>query len=253
MRALAVMNQKGGVGKTTTAVNLAHGLALQGYRVLAVDLDPQGHLAAGFGVAMAEQGLDAVFRGDAEIDQVRVQARPGLDLVAPGSRLNEVEGLTDGGVARGRLLRDALGQVRGYDFVVIDCPPSSGLLGMNALLGVREFLIPVCGDYLALKGLSRLMGLLRSLENKTGRNTCQWILMSRFHARRRHAQEVHEKVRRYFPRQLLGTTVHEAVALAECPSFGKTIFEYRPGSRSADEYWALALDLSENQTSALTG
>jgi chromosome partitioning protein len=246
MRVIAVMNQKGGVGKTTTATNLCHGLALQGRRVLAIDLDPQGHLAASLGVHGAEPGLDAVLRGEIGIQDARVGVRDGLDLVPPGARLNEVDGLTEGGVGRGWLLRDALAQLEsddeGDDFVVIDCPPSSGLLGMNALLGANELLIPVSGDYLALVGLSRLMALLKRLESKMERDTRKWILVTRFHERRRHAQEVRNKIREYFPGQLLHTTIREAVALAESPSFGKTIFEYRPHSRSADEYRALAID-----------
>lgn len=248
MRVLAVMNQKGGVGKTTTACNLAHALALKGRRVLAVDLDPQAHLAASFGVHGADPGLDRVFRGEVEIADTCISVREGVDLVPPGARLNEMEGLAKEGAARGWLLRDALANVRGYDFIIVDCPPSSGLLGMNALLGAEELLIPVAGDYLSLVGLSRLMGLLKQLEHKTGRETRKWILVTRFQERRRHAREVREKIRDYFPGQLLDTAVREAVALTESPSFGKTIFEYRPHSRSAEEYQALAEDLINGWT-----
>ncbi|TVQ70906.1 MAG: ParA family protein [Chromatiaceae bacterium] len=248
MRVIAVMNQKGGVGKTTTAANLSHGLALEGRRVLAIDLDPQGHLAASFGVHGADRGLDAVLRGEAELDAVRIKARKGLDLVPPGPRLNEVDGLTEGGAARGWLLHRTLAQLDEEDFVIVDCPPSSGLLGMNALLGAEELLIPVSGDYLALLGLSKLMALLKRLETKTGRETRKWILLTRFQERRRLAHEVREKIRAYFPGQVLGTPIREAVALTESPSFGKTIFEYRPNSRSGDEYRTLALDLMNGWT-----
>jgi len=250
MRIIAVMNQKGGVGKTTTAVNLGHGLALQGKRVLAVDLDPQGHMSTSLRAPQSRINLDAVLHGDAQISEATMSVRQGLDLVAPGARLNEVDGLNSGGAARGWLLREVLRQVSGYDFVIIDCPPSSGLLGMNALLATEELLIPVSGDYLALAGLSRLMSILKTLEAKTERTTLKSILLTRFHKRRRHAQEVHKKIRDYFPGQLLQTCISEAVALAESPSFGKTIFEYKPGSGSAEEYRALTMDIINQQVPA---
>lgn len=238
-RIIAVMNQKGGVGKTTTATNLCHGLALQGQRVIAVDLDPQGHLSASLGHHATDPGLDQLMDGSAQVDEVMRPVREHLVLVPPGSRLNEVEGLSEGGTSRGRLLRDALARLPERDFVIIDCPPSSGLLGMNALLATNELLIPVTGDYLSLSGLSRLMRILQQLEGKTGRHLPARMVMTRFNARRRHAREVQEKIRQYFPQQLVSTTIREAAALAESPSFGKSIFEYRPGSISAREYQAL--------------
>ncbi|MDP2142447.1 MAG: ParA family protein [Gammaproteobacteria bacterium] len=250
MRTIAVMNQKGGVGKTTTAVNLSHGLALKGWRVLAVDLDPQGHMSTSLGAAPTAINLDTVLRGEAGIHSAAVEVRKGLDLVSPGARLNEVDGLSSGGAARGWLLRDALREVSGYDYLIIDCPPSSGLLGMNAILATKELLIPVSGDYLALAGLSRLMGIIKTLETRTARTTHNWILLTRFQKRRRHAREVERKIHSYFPQQLLRTRISEAVALTESPSFGKTIFEYKPNSASAAEYRDLTMDIINRQESA---
>lgn len=247
-RTIAVMNQKGGVGKTTTAANLCHGLALRGRHVIAVDLDPQGHLSASFGHHDPDPGLDRLMDGNALPDEVLHTVRESLDLVPPGARLNEVDGLKEGGAARGRLLRNALSLLPERDFVIIDCPPSSGLLGMNALLAADELLIPVTGDYLSLSGLSRLMRILRQLEEKTGRPLPARMVMTRFNARRRHAREVREKIQQYFPRQLSGNTIREAAALAECPSFGKSIFEYRPTSISAQEYEALTREYLSRET-----
>jgi chromosome partitioning protein len=238
-RIIAVMNQKGGVGKTTTATNLCHGLALQGQHVTAVDLDPQGHLSASFGHHDPDPGLDQLMDGSALAEEVLRRVRDNVELVPPGSRLNEVDGLKEGGAARGRLLRDALTRLPARDFVIIDCPPSSGLLGMNALLAANELLIPVTGDYLSLSGLSRLMRILKQLEQKLGRPLPTRMVMTRFNARRRHAREVQDKIQQYFPDQLVSTTIREAAALAESPSFGKSIFEYRPTSTSAREYQAL--------------
>lgn len=247
-RTIAVMNQKGGVGKTTTATNLSHGLAMQGQSVTAVDLDPQGHLSASFGHHDLDPGLDRLMDGSALPDIVIRPVRDNVDLVPPGRHLNEVDGLREGGAARGRLLRDALARLPARDFVIIDCPPSSGLLGMNALLAADELLIPVTGDYLSLSGLSRLMQILRRLEQKLGRPLPARMVMTRFNARRRHAREVQGKVQQYFPDQLLGTTIREAAALAESPSFGKSIFEYRPGSISASEYRALTREYITPET-----
>ncbi|TNE78573.1 MAG: ParA family protein [Gammaproteobacteria bacterium] len=248
MRILATMNQKGGVGKTTTTVSLCHALALAGHKVLGIDLDPQGHLASSFGHQEPDLGLDALFRDKATLDEVIVNTRDNLDLIAPGPRLNEFDGLMGSSQANGWLLHNELAELQGYDYVVIDCPPSSGLLGMNGLMAADEVLIPVPGDYLALLGLSRLLNLLEELEEKVGKHTEKWILVTRFDSRRRHAHEVVNKIHHYFPDQLLPVVIHECVVLAESPSFSKSIFEYQPNSRAAKEYQALADNLVSKTT-----
>ena len=248
MRILATMNQKGGVGKTTTSVNLCHALALAGHRVLGIDLDPQGHMACSLGVTKVEAGLDALFRDKATLDDFILNARENLDVIAPGDRLNEFDGLIEASQANGWLLHNELAELNGYDFVVIDCPPSSGLLGMNALLAAEEVLIPVPGDYLALLGLSRLLSLLEELEGKVGKQAEKWILVTRFDTRRRHAHEVVNKIHQYFPDRLLPVVIHECVVLAESPSFAKSIFEYQPNSRAAKEYQTLADNLVNKVT-----
>lgn len=249
-RVIAIMNQKGGVGKTTTAVNLCHGLALQDHSVIALDLDPQGHLSASLGHRALTPGLDQLIDGSVTAEQALLNVRDNLYLLPPGPRLNELEGLTEGGAGRGRLLRTALEQLPDADFIIIDCPPSSGLLGMNALLAADELLVPVTGDYLSLSGLSRLMKILQQLEEKTGRKLHTRVVMTRFNARRRHSREVRDTIEQYFPEQLIETSIREAAALAESPSFGKSIFEYRPRSKSATEYRALAaVYLQSAQTS----
>ena len=247
MRRIAVINQKGGVGKTTTSVNLAHATAMVGRnigrRVLGVDLDPQGHMATSMGVFDTSAGLDAVFRGECSVAEAAVEARENLDLLAPGDRLNEFEGLDEDVAADTGRLRQALGETDGYDFAIIDCPPSSGQLGMNAIMAADEILIPVPGDYLAMVGLSSLLETLDAIESKTGHSALKWIVVTRFDGRRRHAHEVYAKLQEYFPDQLLPTVISESVSLTESPSFGKTIFEHQGNSRSASEYAALARDL----------
>ena len=245
MRMLAVINQKGGVGKTTTTLNLAHALAQKGKQVLAIDLDPQAHLTAGFGVlAKRQAGMADVLLEGESIHNVMLSVRDNLELIPAGERLGEMEHMTKGGAKRGWLLSEALkDQVNDKDFVLIDCPPSSGILGMNALLAADEVLIPVSGDFFALQGLSRLMNIFQHLEESLRRKFDKWVVLTRFHERRRLAREVREKVTAYFPDRVFSTHIRETVALAESPGFGQTIFEYQASGNGAEDYRSLADDV----------
>lgn len=241
---VAVLNQKGGVGKTTTSVNLAHALARSGKKVTVIDLDPQCHLAVALGVVSRTQsGIDQVLLGQSRLDEQRLAVRDNLNLVAAGPRLQEIEQLSKGGSHHGDLLRDAFRQgVDDQDFVLIDCPPSSGILVANALFAADELLVPMTSDYLALQGLSHLMGTIRKFEAALKKKYRLRLVMSRYIPARRLSKDVLETIKKYFPGQILATPIRETAALAECPSFGKTIFEYRPGWRSAQDFMALAED-----------
>ncbi len=244
MRVLSVMNQKGGVGKTTTTLNLAHALAQKGQRVLAIDLDPQAHLTAGFGIdTRSSSGVDEVLMEGAAISEYRVSVRDKLDLLPAGIRLGEMEHRAEGGARRGWLLKEALSRVRGKDYVLVDCPPSSGILGMNALLASREVLVPVAGDFFSLQGLARLMNIFEHIEGALNQKTDKWVVLTRFHERRRLAREVRDKILAYFPGRVLRTPIRETVSLAESPGFGQTIFEYQGRSNGAEDYLALAEDI----------
>ncbi|MDH5570270.1 MAG: ParA family protein [Gammaproteobacteria bacterium] len=249
-RVIAVLNQKGGVGKTTTTLNLVHGLARKGYDVLAIDLDPQGQLTASLGLIKRDiEGLENAMLNGASLLSVTYPVRENLKLVPAGFGLTEVEEKLEGGSSRGMLLKNALNDVKGkYDFILIDCPPSSGLLVVNALFAAEEVAIPMTGDYLALQGLSHLMATLKNFEKTLGRTYRQWIILGRFQARRRLAQEVKAKLKQYFANNMLPTEISESVLLAESPSFGKTIFEYKPSSRSAQEFESLVDDLIIGRT-----
>lgn len=245
----AVMNQKGGVGKTTTAINIAHAIALNGHTVLAIDLDPQAHLTAGLGLLRKSQlGIADVLLGDVSVNQVAVVAREGLDLIPAGDRLGEMEHMNTGGAKRGWLLRDAIQQyAQQYDYVFIDCPPSSGILGINALLACNEVLIPVSGDFFSLQGLSRLMAIFSHIETTLKTTAEKWVVMTRFHERRRLAQDVKSTIMNYFPKHVYRTPIRETVALAESPGFGKTIFEYSEQSNGAKDYIDLARDIIKSK------
>ena len=242
---IAIMNQKGGVGKTTTAFNLSYGLTMKNKKVTVLDMDPQGHLTTCFGLDMRSvPGIDAVLLDGAGIEEVMIEVRENLILVPSGPRLGEVEFMNKGGASRGMLLKNALAdKMTGQDYVIMDCPPSIAMLGMNALIAADEVMMPVTGDYLALHGVSRLMSVFRHIEKGLRHNLKKWVVVTRYQERRRLAQEVRGKLLEYFPGQVLKTHIRENVTLAESPSFGKTVFEFKKGSNGAEDYLSLTDDL----------
>jgi chromosome partitioning protein len=255
MRTIAVINQKGGVGKTTSTLNLAHALALAGRRVLALDMDPQGQLsdALGRGLDPAHgRGLDRVLLEGARLAEQAIEVRPRLALVPAGERLAELEYLTEGGAERGWRLAQAIAALGNgeapFDYLLIDAPPSTGLIAMNVLMAVDEVLVPVASDYLGLHGVSRFAPVLAYIDETLGRRTALWIAVTRFNERRRLAREVRAKLVEHFPGAVLATAVRESAALAECPGFGQSIFEYEPRGRGAEDYRALAEDLELRRT-----
>ncbi len=248
-RVVAIINQKGGVGKTTTSTNLTHALARMGKKVTVIDLDPQGHLAVSFGVINPNRsGLDDVMLENDGIEQKVIPVRENLQLVVAGPRLQEIEQLTEGGAKRGDLLRKALHEsLNDQDFVFIDCPPSSGVLVANALFAADEILIPMTSDFLALQGLSHMMGTIKRFEQILKKKYKLSLVMSRYATTRRISKQVLKKMLEHFPNQVLSTVIRETALLAECPSFGKTILEYRPGSRSARDFRSLANDFLQGK------
>ncbi|MEL0587054.1 MAG: ParA family protein [Candidatus Thiodiazotropha sp. (ex. Lucinoma kazani)] len=247
MRRIALINQKGGVGKTTITTNLGHALALAGHRVTVIDLDPQGQLASSYGIFRAPtKGIDQVLLNGADPCSVKMGIRDMLTLIPAGARLQEIEYLHDGGASRARLLQQALqGMIDDQAFVLFDCPPSSGLLVANAIFAADEALIPVSGDHMSLNGLAKMLVTIKKFEPYLEKSIRQWIGLNRSFPRRRLAKEVEDKLRKHFPEQLLNTQIREAAVIAECPGIGRTIFEYKPGSQSAKEFQALASELLE--------
>jgi len=242
MRRIAVVNQKGGVGKTTTSANISHALALAGHRVLMIDMDPQSHLASFFGQYEQKVGLDAVLMQGDDLDAHIQVIRPGLSLLAAGQHLAAIEHESSS-EKRGGALRSLLANRKDWDFVIMDSPPSSGLLVIMAMYAADEVLIPVTGDYMGMEGLSHLMGTLKNFEQKLNHCPQRWLALTRFYPRRKIAQEAQQKLKTYFPKQLLATPIRELSALSACPGFGKSIFEYQASSKGADDYRDLAGDL----------
>jgi chromosome partitioning protein len=244
-RILAVLNHKGGVGKTTTCFNLACAYADQGLRVLAIDLDPQSHLSVSLGFKDPDlSGMDDIFLDRADPLEYVIKVREGLDLVPAGYRLGEVERLAAEGRKQAMVLNKTVALFdTHYDLILIDCPPTSGLLNFNALFAAGEVIIPVSSDYLALHGLSQLLRTLKSAERFMHKQLQLWIVITRYATRRRLSSQVLEKLKKYFPRQLLATVVRENAPVAESPSFGKSIFDYCKRCNGAKDYLSLADDI----------
>ncbi len=248
-RLVAIINQKGGVGKTTTTANLCHALAELGKKVTVIDFDPQGHLAVSFGLISHDlSGIDLALLKEKTIEEQVLSVRENLQLIPAGSKLKDVEQLSNTGMPRGVILRDALrGQLADQDFVFIDCPPSSGLLVANALIATQEIIVPMASDFLALQGLSHLMATVKRFEGALKRPYKLSVVISRYMSTRRISGQVLNILLSHFPNQILATVIRETALLAECPSFGQTILEYSPKSRSARDFRNLANDFLEDR------
>ena len=258
-RTMVVANQKGGVGKTTTAVNLAAGLAQLGQRVLVVDLDPQGNASTALGVDH-RRGVTSSYEvvvEDARLAEVAVPAPelPGLWVVPATIDLAgaEIELVTV--AARENRLATALradprvggaeaGEER-YDFVLIDCPPSLGLLTLNALVAGAEVLIPIQAEYYALEGLGQLLETVEMVrQHLNPRLTVSTILITMYDARTRLAAGVADEVRDHFGDQVLKTAIPRSVRVSEAPSYGQTVMTYDPGSPGALSYLEAAREIA---------
>ncbi len=254
-RIIALVNQKGGVGKSTTAVNLGAALAVNGSKVLVVDSDPQGNTTTGFGIDKHSLTHDIynVLMQEASIDDVVVSTElPTLSLVPATINLAGAEIELVSGLSRETRLRQALSPVADrYDFVLIDCPPSLGLLTINALTAADEIIIPVQAEYYALEGLSQLTTVVhRVREALNPQLHVSGVLVTMFDGRTRLAMEVLDELERYFPQQMFKTQIPRNIRLLEAPAFGKPVILFDVKSRGAQAYLSLAKELLETHAAA---
>jgi chromosome partitioning protein len=243
---LAIANQKGGVGKTTTAINLGAGLGALERRVLLVDCDPQGNASRGLGVQAAPPHLYHALTGEVALDEtIRSSGFPNLDLVPSQRDLVGVEVEFVGESGWEKRLRKVLEQVAGrYDTILLDCPPSLGHLTVNALVAADGLLVPLQCEYFALEGVSELMSTVRRVQGGLNpRLSIAGILLTMYDDRTNLSRDVAEEIRRHFAGKVFDTVVPRNIRLAEAPSHGLPIFQYDIKSRGAEAYLALAREL----------
>ncbi len=263
MRTIAASNEKGGVGKTTSAVNIAHGLALRGRRVLLIDADSQGNCAPSLGITEKKGTLAELLLGQCSWREALIPARPGLDLIPSGPRLAEAK---DGLIARlaaenvialskGRppssdnnFLAKILQPIKDYDYLIIDCAPSRDILNMNAIRLVKEVLMPVSVDYLATIGAGQHMMAIREAQEVGAEVYISYVVPTFFNKRTIKSREILTELHRFFG-NVVTEPIPANVSLAEAPSFGQTIFEYAPHSSGAIAYTQLVEEICRDEKS----
>ncbi len=243
---LAIANQKGGVGKTTTAINLGAGLGALERRVLLVDCDPQANATRGLGAKAADPNLYHVLTGEATLEEaIRPSGFPNLDLVPSQRDLVGVEVEFVGEAGWEKKLKTVLAKVAGrYDTILLDCPPSLGHLTVTALTAADGVLVPLQCEYFALEGISELLATVRRIQGSLNpRLAIAGILLTMYDDRTNLSKDVAEEIRSHFAEKVYETVVPRNVRLAEAPSHGLPIFQYDIKSRGAEAYLALAREL----------
>jgi len=242
---LAIVNQKGGVGKSTTAVNLGAGLAENGRQVLLIDLDPQGNASSGLGVEKSEleySTYDLLIESESALKVIMETETENLDLIPANIELAGAEIELVSIISRESRLKKSLKEVSdNYDYIIIDCPPSLGLLTLNALTAADSVMVPIQCEYYAMEGLGQLMNTIELVrKNLNPELRIEGVLMTMYDARTNLSEQVINEVEDYFSDLMFETIIPRNVRLSEAPSFGRPIMEYSSSSKGAAAYRKLA-------------
>ena len=245
---ISIINQKGGVGKSTTAINLSAALGEHGKQILLVDLDPQGNTTSGLGVEKGEleNCIYNVLLDDLPIEEVIIpDVCEGLDLVPATINLAGAEVELVSEIARENRLKDAVGTMRGkYDYIFVDCPPSLGLLTVNALVAADKLIIPIQTEFYALEGVTKLLESMKRVKNRLNPTLDIFgFLLTMYDGRTTLSRQVAAEVRNYFGRQVFETVIPRTVKLSEAPSYGIPITQYDPQGKGAKAYTELAKEV----------
>lgn len=247
MAVIAVFNQKGGVGKTTTCLNVAASLAMLGRNPLAIDLDPQAHLSLACGVTgiSSSQSVSAFFRDEKTLEELVGHLPTGLRLIPSHLDLSKIDALFGKSASVAAKLKKGLEVKYAWEDspVMIDCCPMLGVLSLNALFAADRVLIPVSADFLSLQGANRLDAALDVLEGPMKRKIERKVVITRYDARRKLAREVYDQLKARYGSNLCDTRIAENVALAESPAHGQDIFAFAPNSQGSQDYGALTMEL----------
>ena len=242
---LVIANQKGGVGKTTTAVNLAASLCAMKRSVLLVDLDPQANATTGSGLKKCDQTQGSATALMGTSGQAIFRTDLGYDIMPSGPELIAAESYLRGGGGQERALLDYLSNTKNnYDYVIIDCPPSLNLLTLNGLRAAQDLLVPMQCEYFALEGLAGLLETVSQLNDSTGHNLqLKAVVRTMFDPRNKLGQQVTGELQKHFSGELYSTVIPRNIKLAEAPSFGKSALSYEPNAKGSLAYLALAGEL----------
>jgi len=246
-RIIAFTNQKGGTGKTTTTTNLGAALSRLKKKVLLLDMDPQANLSyhlLGPEAHRLESSIYDVLTGRLGLKDSLVKRKDGLEVVPSGIALSgfEVESARKPG--RETLLKGGMSAARSYDYILVDCPPSLGILTLNCLVFAKEVFVPLGPEFFPLQGISRLLETIKVVKDRLNKSLkVSGVILCMYDVRRRLSREVEEKIRGYFKDRVFRTLVRRNVSLAEAPSYGQTIFEYAPSSHGAEDYMKLAREV----------